>query len=118
MSVFASILKKLRQERGYTQDELASILNVSRSRIGMYETGNREPDFDTLQSIAELFEVDIGYLLGNSPSPTVPAAEPGPASDEAIKFALFGDGPVTDAQFEEVKQFARFIKERDAHGKD
>lgn len=34
-------------------------------------------------------------------------------SENAIKFALFGGGPVTDAQFAEVKQFAQFIKERD-----
>ena len=37
-------------------------------------------------------------------------------TDEDLKFALFGGGDVTDAQFEEVKNFARFIKERDANG--
>lgn len=77
MSVFSSILKKLRQEKGYTQDELAALLNVSRSRIGMYETGSREPDFDTLRSIADLFGVDIGRLLGysspSSPSTPIPS---------------------------------------------
>ena len=36
--------------------------------------------------------------------------------DDDIKFALFGGGPVSDAQYEEVKQFVRFIKERDANG--
>ena len=44
-----------------------------------------------------------------------PGAKSGEVSDEEIKFALFGGGPVTDAQYEEVKQFVRFIKERDAN---
>ena len=36
-------------------------------------------------------------------------------SDEEIKFALFGgDGDITDAMYEEVKQFAAFIKQREA----
>lgn len=36
------------------------------------------------------------------------------ATDEELKFALFGGGDVTDAQFEEVKRFAQYIRERDA----
>ena len=48
-------------------------------------------------------------------SKKAPGAKSGEVSDEEIKFALFGGGPVTDAQYEEVKQFVRFIKERDAN---
>ena len=45
-----------------------------------------------------------------------PRRRAGGVSEDDIKFALFGGGPVTDAQYEEVKQFVRFIKERDANG--
>ena len=48
MSDFAVILRKLRNEYGYTQDELAKKLNVSKSRINMYERGEREPNFEML----------------------------------------------------------------------
>ena len=53
MGDFQNILKNLRMSRGYTQAEFADALNISRSRIGMYETGAREPDFETLEMIAD-----------------------------------------------------------------
>lgn len=70
MGDFANVFKKLRIAKGLTQDELASKLNISRSRIGMYETGAREPDFDTLEMIADFFNVDIDYLLGRNKKTT------------------------------------------------
>ena len=63
---FASIIKNLRVERGITQEQLASMLKVSRSTVGMYETGNREPDIETLEAIADIFNVDMDYLMGRS----------------------------------------------------
>lgn len=66
MANFAPIIKRLRTERGITQEQLASLLKVSRSTIGMYETGGREPDFETCEAIADIFNVDMDYLLGRS----------------------------------------------------
>ena len=66
MAKFAAIIKNLRIERGITQEQLASLLQVSRSTIGMYETGSREPDFETLEAIADIFNVDMDYLMGRS----------------------------------------------------
>lgn len=66
MAKFAAIIKNLRIERGITQEQLASLLKVSRSTIGMYETGSREPDFETLEAIADIFNVDMDYLIGRS----------------------------------------------------
>ncbi len=66
MADFASAIKRLRIERGITQEQLASMLKVSRSTIGMYETGSREPDFETCEAIADIFNVDMDYLLGRS----------------------------------------------------
>lgn len=66
MADFASVIKRLRIERGITQEQLASMLKVSRSTIGMYETGSREPDFETCEAIADIFNVDMDYLLGRS----------------------------------------------------
>ena len=66
MSNFASVIKRLRMDRGITQEQLASLLKVSRSTIGMYETGSREPDFETCEAIADIFNVDMDYLMGRS----------------------------------------------------
>lgn len=71
MGTFNNILKSLRTSRDLTQDELAKILKISRSTIGMYEKGAREPDFETLELIADYFNVDIDYLLGRTNQTTV-----------------------------------------------
>lgn len=71
MGSFQSVLKSLRKSLGLTQDELANKLNVSRSTIGMYESGSREPDYETLEAIADFFNVDTDYLLGRTNKTTV-----------------------------------------------
>lgn len=66
---FANNLKQLRQGHHMTQEALARYLNVTRPTIAGYETKNKQPDYDKLQKIAEIFEVSIDYLLtGNETS--------------------------------------------------
>lgn len=66
---FANNLKQLRQGHHMTQEALAQYLNVTRPTIAGYETKNKQPDYDKLQKIAEIFEVSIDYLLtGNETS--------------------------------------------------
>lgn len=77
MGKFKNILKSLRNSRGLTQDELSKQLNISRSTIGMYESGAREPDFETLELIADYFNVDTDYLLGRTTKTTyIPQTHP------------------------------------------
>ena len=66
MGEFYKVFKSLRQERGYSQAYLSDVLDISRSAISMYENGNREPDFETLEKIADFFQVDADYLLAVS----------------------------------------------------
>lgn len=60
---FKDMLKRLREERGLSQDELARLTQLSKSTISMYENGNREPKFETLEVIADFFNVDMNTLL-------------------------------------------------------
>lgn len=60
---FKDMLKSLREERGLSQDELARLTQLSKSTISMYENGNREPKFETLEVIADFFNVDMNTLL-------------------------------------------------------
>jgi transcriptional regulator with XRE-family HTH domain len=47
-----------------TQDEISDRLGVTRSAVGNWEQGSREPDFETAELIADFFNVDLDYLLG------------------------------------------------------
>lgn len=53
-------------EKQLNQTDLGSALNLATSTISMYENGKREPDFETLETIADYFNVDIDYLLGKT----------------------------------------------------
>lgn len=67
-----------------------------------------------MTKISAYFGVSVDDLLKQEKN-LIPKSK---VTDDDIKFALFGGGPVTDAQYEEVKQFVRFIKERDARGEN
>ena len=68
MSDFPFVLKQLRKSAKMTQPELAQKLGISRSAISMYELGSREPDFETMEAIADLFNVDMNALMGKAPN--------------------------------------------------
>lgn len=57
-------LKKLRKQRGLTQQDIADYLHVSTSSVGMWENGRRDPDTGVLLDIADFFGVTVDYLLG------------------------------------------------------
>ena len=66
MRTIAETIKKLRTEKNLTIRELANELDVSYSSIGMYEQGRRQPNYETLEKIADYFNVDMNFLLGKS----------------------------------------------------
>ena len=72
MSSFSETLKKLRKQDGLTQEEAARQMGITRSALGMYETGKREPDFETLELIADFYNVDMNTLVGGSAEPAPP----------------------------------------------
>ena len=64
--MLGNILKKLRKEKGITQEELGKILGVTTSMVGMYETNARKPSYEVLLKMADYFGVSTDYLLGKS----------------------------------------------------
>lgn len=60
---FADKLQILRKNRGYTQDELASELNLSRQAVAKWESGQGYPDVSNLICLSELFHVTVDYLV-------------------------------------------------------
>lgn len=66
MAKFADILKILRIEKGLTQQELADALRYKKSRISMYERGEREPNLEAMETFADYFNVDLDFLYGRT----------------------------------------------------
>ncbi|MGE5590997.1 MAG: helix-turn-helix domain-containing protein [Bacillota bacterium] len=89
MSTLGEKIKELRERLGLSQRELAARLNLGSGTIANYETGNRSPDYQTLQRLADLFSVSTDYLLGRTDDPTPPGAKPKPAQHTNEEFRAF-----------------------------
>ena len=63
MSNFQQKLKQLRDAHGLTQEMLGNKLGLAKSTISMYENGNREPSFEILEAIADVFNVRMAELV-------------------------------------------------------
>ncbi|MBO9597676.1 MAG: helix-turn-helix transcriptional regulator [Cohnella sp.] len=107
----------LREQRGLTQEELATSLGISRAALSHYEKNRREPDTETLSKVADLFHVSLDYLAGRTSQPTTTldpdvrqfADELELSNNELLeKFSLTIDGrKLTPA---EARRFIAFIR--------
>ena len=59
-------IKTMRNSRGWTQQQLADMVGCAASTIGMYEIDKREPDLDTIDALADSFNVPTSAILGES----------------------------------------------------
>ena len=60
---FNNKLYELRKKRGYSQEELANRLNVSRQTVSKWEVGESTPDMEKLVAISDLFEMSLDELV-------------------------------------------------------
>lgn len=88
-----------------SQQELADALGISKSSINMYERGERQPNFEVLETIADFFNVDIDYLLGRT-NKTTKIINPNTIA------AHFDGDEYTPEELDEIKAFAEFVKSK------
>lgn len=70
MTTFGSRLKRLREDKGLTQEQLGKVLNVKKAAVSKYENENTSPDNATLCRLADFFSVTVDYLLGRTDDPS------------------------------------------------
>ncbi len=66
ISSFSSRLKELRQSKKLRQEQVAKLVGVNKSAISSYENNLRQPSFDILVRLANLYRVSTDYLLGQT----------------------------------------------------
>lgn len=72
---FSERLKKIREQKGLTQEQLAQRSGLSRRMIQKYESGVARPRFDASEKIASALEVPVSELLGENGTLVAQAAE-------------------------------------------
>lgn len=110
---FGERINKIRNEKGMTQDELAHAVGYkSRSTIAKIESGERDVSQSMVIKFAKALNTTTAVLMGIDNDDNKAVQSPAP-SDDDIKFALFdGSEGVTDEMYDEVKCFAKYIKEQ------
>ena len=66
VEVFGKRLKELRKANGYTIEQFADMVGISKSTLGYYENDKRMPDIEILARIADSLNVNADYLIGRT----------------------------------------------------
>lgn len=65
MILFGKRIKELRNKNKYTQAELAELVGVTKSTIAAYENDSRQPSYDVLTKLSDVFKVSVDSILLN-----------------------------------------------------
>lgn len=103
---FRERLRAVREQRGYSQEDLAKRAGMQPSAVSHFETGARKPSFDNLRRLADALEVTTDYLLGRVADST------GLAAPEQL-FRNYEKLKADDRQFVD-----RMVRELAKKGKD
>ena len=96
---FNDNLKEARLRSGLSQKEVTENVGVAKSTYSLYESGNREPNVNTIKKIADCLNVSADTLLGLNEEPTTLAAH-------------FDGEEYTEDELDEIRQFAEFVKNK------
>lgn len=100
MSSFGERLKELRTSKKMKQEDLAGILKISKSAVGMYERNEREPSYEILEKISNYFNESIDYLLTGKEIEK---------KDKGNLFFFDMEG-LDDAEIEDIKRHIEYVK--------
>lgn len=117
--MFAERLSLLRTKKKKTHQEMANAIGVTRPAYTAYESGNRKPDYETLNKIVDVLETNADYLLGRTDDPS---PHPSLGAKELAEFEEFINNPSHGIFFKdylsapeerkrELLQFWRYIRE-------
>lgn len=96
---FNENLKLARERKGISQKDIAENIGVAKSTYSLYESGNREPNVQTIKKIADFLSVSADELLGLDEEPQTIAAH-------------FDGDEYTEEELEEIRNFAAFVKSK------
>ena len=90
MTKVAKSIKRLRMEKGMTQEALASELFVTRQTVSGWENGRTQPDIETLDLLAKIFSVEIEELIYGKKRKTEKENKIAPYKILSVVFAVLG----------------------------
>ena len=96
---FNENLRAAREHKNMSQKEVADSIGVAKSTYSLYESGNREPNVQTIKKIADTLSVSADDLLGLNIQPVTMAAH-------------FTGDEFTEEELNDIRAYAEFVKNR------
>lgn len=107
---FSKRLKYLRNEKDMSQEDLAKLLNVSRTSITNYELGRNEASTQILNKLSEIFDCSIDFLLGKTDIRNPKEKKEPDLLDLAkIGFSMDKYNPPNEKQKEQIRDILEII---------
>ena len=110
MSDFKQMLKYYRRLYGLSQAELANKLGLKPSTISMYEVGEREPNFEIEEKIADFFNVDLNTLRGKDVESTAATSQRTLSPDQEELLAYYDK--LNSSGKQKVREYASDLSEQ------
>lgn len=113
--MIGEIIKKLRRERNITQEQLGNAIGVSKMAISYFEKGKKAPGRETLEKIADYFNITTDYLLGRSDDPELTEYESKVVTEEGNNIIkLIETLPKEERQkaWEQLEMYVNYIKSK------
>ena len=105
-------METLIARKGMKKKDFYAASGISSSLYSQWNTGTVKPSLRLLAQAAETLGVEVDVLINGKEK--APSESGERATDEQLKFALFdGAEDISDAQLDEVKAFAKWVKQRD-----
>ncbi|MGD6940970.1 helix-turn-helix domain-containing protein [Cytobacillus gottheilii] len=101
-------LIKLRKENNKTQEDLAKLLGVTRPAYTAYESGKRNPDYESLIKLSEYYDVSLDFLLTGK-------VKEGETEKENLFF--FDMEGLSDEEIEDIKRHIEYVKWKASQGR-
>lgn len=98
---FNENLKVAREHKGMSQKDVAEKIGVAKSTYSLYESGNREPNVQTIKKISDVLSTSADRLLGLEEEPQVDTLA-----------AHFDGNEFTDDEMTEIINFVEFVKNK------
>lgn len=98
---FHERLKSARKNKGLLQNEAAQKVGIRNNTLSQYESGERQPDFDTLVKLADLYDVTVDYLLKGTNS------KEEKMNENLFFFDIEG---LTEEEIEDIKRHIEYVK--------
>lgn len=103
-NVIGARLKEAREYRGFSQEDVAKFLGISRSAISLIESGERGLDILELTKLAKLYECTIESITGKA---NTKESEP-----DSVKMVARAAAALSDEDRSEILKFAQYLQAR------